>query len=102
PAAGHPVAAAEPLAQPAVHGDLVGRGQWLGSHVEPGVAAQGVDAALPAAGVDDETRAPERGRGPHAAEPRDWLRYVGVNLDTEMIAEEVADSTAGTELVGQA
>src|SRR2546426_5133698 len=68
----------------------------MGPQVEPGIAAKRVSAAR----ADDQARAPEHDGGlPHATDLRKRLRYVSVDLETEMIAEEEAEATTATELV---
>src|SRR5207248_10725380 len=69
---------------------------WIGSHVEPGIPAQHVRAPR----ADDQARAAEHGgRLPHAAELRERLRYVCVNLETQVVAEKVTETSTATELV---
>src|SRR5207248_10476648 len=50
--------------------------------------------------TDHQARAPDHDVGlPYAAELRERLRYVPVDLETEVVAEEVPGATTGTELV---
>src|SRR5439155_14784988 len=84
------------LAEPPVQGVQIGMVGWIGSHVESGIPAQHVRAAR----AKDQARAAERGgRLSHPAELRKRLRYVGVDLEAEVVAEEVADPSTATELV---
>src|SRR5438445_6373353 len=64
--------------------------------MEPGIAGKHVSAAR----ANHQTSAPEHDVGlPHAAHLRERLRYVAVDLETEMVAEKEAKATTGTELV---
>src|SRR6266567_2072970 len=84
------------LAEPPVQGVQLGIVGWIGSHVEAGIPAQHVRAPR----ADDHARAAERdGRLSYAAALRERLRYVCVDFETEVLAEEVADPSTATKLV---
>src|SRR5438067_11217400 len=88
----------DPFAEAAVYRVQVGRVGWIGSHMEAGIAAQHVRAA----GANHQARAPDHDVGlPYAAELRERLRYVSVDLEPQVLAEEAPDATTGTELVGE-
>src|SRR5207248_4964727 len=55
---------------------------------------------ISAARANHQARAPEYDVGlPYAADLRERLRYVSVDLETEVVAEKVTEPTTGTELV---
>src|SRR3989442_6878721 len=83
----------DPLAEPAMYRVQVGRVGWIGSHMEAGIAAKHVSAAR----ANHQARAPEQDVGlPYAADLRERLRYVSVDLQTAIVASEEAQAGART------